>query len=81
MRQLVITSLEKIMWIFGGLMVVAGLLAGLTTMFTTSFWMGLLILVFTPVYAILFLGMFFVILATQENTKRTAEAVENLASR
>lgn len=81
MREKIIKSLELIIWAFGILIVLAGLISGIAALASGNIGAGLLFIIGAPLYAILVLGMFFVILATQENTKRTAEAVEKLAER
>jgi hypothetical protein len=80
MRQFIITSFETIVWIVGGLIAIAGVIAGIIAL-TQGQMGGLLLIIIAPLYAILIMGVFFIAIAIADNTKRTAEAVEKLASR
>ena len=80
MRQFIIRSFEGIVWIFGALVALAGILAGVLALANGQV-QGLLFIIGGPLYAILLMGMFFIAIAISDNTKRTAEAVEKLVSR
>ena len=80
MRQFIIRSFEGIVWIFGALVALAGILAGVLALASGQV-QGLLFIIGGPLYAILLMGMFFIAIAISDNTKRTAEAVEKLVSR
>jgi hypothetical protein len=80
MRQLIIKSFETIIWIFGGLIAAAGIIFGLIALVNGQA-QGLIFIIVGPLYAILVMGMFFIAAAISDNTKRTADAVEKLASR
>lgn len=80
MRNLVIKWFETIIWIFGGLVALVGIILGFIAFANGQFLFGLLFIIAAPLYAIMILGIFFVFLAIQENTRRTAEAVEKLSS-
>ena len=80
MRNFVIKSLELIIWIVAGLVAIAGVILGLIALGSGEI-AGLLFIIGGPLYAVLLSGMFFVMIGTYENTKRTAEAVERLAAK
>jgi len=80
MRHFIIKSFETIIWIVGALITAAGVIAGLA-MIAQGDVTGLLLIIFAPLYAVLVMGMFFIFIAISDNTKRTAEAVEKLASK
>ncbi len=80
MRQTIINSLDIIIWILGGLIAVVGVVAGIVALAQGQV-MGLGIIVGGLLYAVVFMGMFFLVIGIHDNTKRTAEAIEKLASR
>lgn len=80
MRQFIIKSFEGIVWIFGALVALAGVIVGLMAIANGQV-QGLLFIIGGPLYAILLMGMFFIAVAISDNTKRTADAVEKLAAR
>jgi hypothetical protein len=80
MRDFIIRTFETLVWVFGGLIVLAGVVAGLVAMAQGEM-AGLLMLIIAPLYAILVMGMFFIAIGIHANTKRTADAVEKLAAR
>lgn len=80
MRQFIIRSFEGIVWLFGALVALAGIVVGVLALANGQV-QGLLFIIGGPLYAILLMGMFFIAVAISDNTKRTAEAVEKLASR
>ncbi len=80
MRQAIINSLDVLIWIMGALIAIAGVIAGILAL-SQGEAMGLAIIIGALLYAIIFMGMFFLIIGMHNNTKRTAEAVEKLAMR
>lgn len=80
MRQAIINSLDVLIWIMGVLMATAGVVVGIIALSQGEV-AGLAIIVGALLYAITFMGMFFLIIGMHNNTKRTAEAVEKLAMR
>jgi len=80
MRQAIINSLDVLIWIMGVLMATAGVVVGIVALSQGEV-AGLAIIVGALLYAIIFMGMFFLIIGMHNNTKRTAEAVEKLAMR
>ncbi len=80
MRQTIINSLDILVWIFGGIIALAAVVAGLTGLFQGQI-AGIAILIGGLVYAVFIMGMFFLVIGIHDNTKRTAEAVEKLAQR
>jgi hypothetical protein len=77
MRQAIINSLDILIWVLGALIALAGVIAGIVALAQGQV-MGLAILVGGLLYAVVFMGMFFLIIGIHNNTKRTAEAVEKL---
>jgi len=80
MRQFIIKSFETIIWVFGALIAVAGVVFGLMAV-ANGQPQGLLFVILGPLYAILMMGIFFIAIAISDNTKRTADAVEKLVAR
>lgn len=80
MRQTIINSLDTLIWIMGGLIALVGVIAGIVAL-SQGMLSGLAIIVGSLLYAIVFMGMFFLIIGIHNNTKRTADAVEKLAMR
>jgi hypothetical protein len=80
MRDFVIKSLDVLIWIVGGLFAVGGILGGLYAVLNGEIG-GLAFIVLGPIYAIIFCGMFLLAIGVYNNTRRTAEALEKLASR
>lgn len=78
MRQAIINSLDILIWILGGLIAIAAVVAGIITLGQGEV-AGLGIIIGGLLYAVVFMGMFFLIIGIHNNTKRTAEAVEKLA--
>jgi hypothetical protein len=77
MRQAIINSLDILIWVLGALIALAGVIAGIVALANGQV-MGLAILVGGLLYAVVFMGMFFLIIGIHNNTKRTADAVEKL---
>lgn len=80
MRQTIINSLDILIWVLGGLIAIGSVVAGVVTLGQGQV-AGLAIIIGGLVYAVLIMGMFFLIIGIHNNTKRTAEAVEKLAMR
>ncbi len=80
MRQAIINSLDVLIWLMGALVAIGGIVAGIFALSQGEV-MGLAIMVGALLYAVIFMGMFFLIIGIHNNTKRTAEAVEKLAMR
>jgi hypothetical protein len=77
MRQAIIKSLDILIWVLGALIALAGVVAGIAALAQGQV-MGLAILIGGLLYAVVFMGMFFLIIGIHNNTKRTADAVEKL---
>lgn len=80
MRELIIKSLDMIVWIVAGLIALAGVIAGVMALGQGEV-AGLGIIIGGLLYAVVFAGMFFLMIGVYTNTKRTAEAIEKLAAR
>lgn len=80
MRDFVIKSLDILIWIVGGFFAIGGIGFGIF-MLVQGEVQGLLFIILGPIYAILFCGMFLLAVGVYHNTRRTAEALEKLASR
>ncbi|MCR8726609.1 hypothetical protein [Frigidibacter sp. ROC022] len=80
MRQAIINSLDILIWIMGGLIALGGVVGGIMVLAQGEA-MGLVFIIGALLYAIIFMGMFFLIIGMHNNTRRTAEAVEKLAMR
>ncbi|MFQ5624187.1 MAG: hypothetical protein ACE5FS_12435 [Paracoccaceae bacterium] len=80
MRHLIIKSLDVIIWIVAGIITIAGVGAGLMAISQGQL-VGLAMIIGAPIYAIIFAGMFFLVIGIYDNTKRTAEALEGGAGR
>lgn len=78
MRSLIINSLDFLVWLMAGLVAIAGLVAGGMALANGQV-QGLAIMIGAVLYAIIFAGMFFIVIGIHENTKRTAAAVERLS--
>ncbi|MGL5008243.1 MAG: hypothetical protein ACRC6I_00045 [Paracoccaceae bacterium] len=80
MRDFVIKSLDVLIWVVGGLIAVGGIILGLMAIGQGQM-QGILFIIIAPIYAIIFCGMFLLAVGVYHNTRRTAEALEKLASR
>lgn len=80
MRELIIKSLDMIVWIVAGLIALAGVIVGVMALGQGEV-AGLGIIIGGLLYAVVFAGMFFLMIGVYTNTKRTAEAIEKLAAR
>jgi len=80
MREMIIKSLEVIVWIVAGLMAIGGVLGGLFALVQGEI-AGLAFIIGGPIYAIVFAGALFIGIGIHDNTRRTAIAVEKLAAR
>lgn len=82
MRNMIVSSLGILIWVMGGLMLVGGVIVGFMSMGQPGGGaIGLGIIVGSILYAIIFCGMFFMFMDIRDATRRTADAVENLANR
>lgn len=83
MQEFFIGALEKIIAVAVVLGAVAVLVGGISAMFAPygGFFRGLLVLVGGSIYLLLIGGMAYLGLGIYNNTRRTAEAVEELARR
>jgi hypothetical protein len=77
MRQAIINSLDILIWVLGALIALAGVVAGIAALAQGQV-MGLAILIGGLLYAVVFMGMFFLIIGIHNSSKRTADAVEKL---
>jgi len=80
MREFVIKSLDVLVWIVAMVIVIVGVGAGFMALGQGQS-VGLAFIIGGPIYAIVFAGAFFILIGTYNNTKRTADAIEKLASR
>ncbi|MBE0554573.1 MAG: hypothetical protein IH625_12860 [Rhodobacteraceae bacterium] len=80
MRELIIKSLDMIVWIVAGLIALGGVIVGVMALGQGEV-AGLGIIIGGLLYAVVFAGMFFLMIGVYTNTKRTAEAIEKLAAR
>ena len=80
MRQLIINSLDVLVWVFGAFVALAAVVAGIIGL-SQGQPAGIAIIIGGLIYSILIMGMFFLVIGIYKNTQRTAEAVEKLAMR
>ena len=81
MRDKVINSLNILVWVLAGLIVLGSLGVGMVAMSQGMALQGLAMMVGGIIYAIILCGMIFLFLDIRDNTRRTAEAVEALNKR
>ena len=81
MRDKVINSLNILVWVLAGLIVLGSLGVGMVAMAQGMALQGLAMMVGGIIYAIILCGMIFLFLDIRDNTRRTAEAVEALNKR
>ena len=77
MRDFFIGSLEMLINILVVIMGVAVIIAGLGALFTTGFVEGLIILVGGSAYVCFTAGMMYLFLGIYQNTKKTAQLLED----
>ena len=75
MRQAIINSLDILIWVLGALIALGGVIGGIAALAQGQI-MGLAFIVGGLLYAVGFMGMFFLIIGIHNNTKRTADAIE-----
>jgi hypothetical protein len=80
MRDMIIKSLDVIVWIIAIIIAAGGVIAGLVAL-ANGQPEGIAFIIGGPLYAIIFAGFIFVAIGIYHNTKRTAEAIEKLAAR
>ena len=80
MRDMIIKSLDIIVWIVAFVIAAGGVIGGVLAL-ANGQPQGLAFIIIGPLYAIIFAGMIFVAIGIYNNTKRTAEAIEKLAAR
>jgi hypothetical protein len=80
MRDFVIKSLDILIWVVGGLIAIGGIIVGMMALGQGQM-QGILFIILAPIYAIIFCGMFLLAIGVYNNTRRTAEALEKMASR
>jgi hypothetical protein len=80
MRQLIIKSFEAMVWVFGLIVGIGGVTAGINAVENGQS-EGVLYMIVGPLSAIILMGIFFIAISISDNTRRTAEAVEKLAAR
>ncbi|UPH72343.1 hypothetical protein LGT41_0005880 [Abyssibius alkaniclasticus] len=78
MKDMIIKSLELLVWLMVILIVLGALGGGAAMMGNPmgGFLMGLGIMIGGVLYAIIFGGIMFLVIGIHDNTKRTAEALE-----
>ncbi len=81
MRDKVINSLNMLIWVLAGLIVLGSIGAGIAAMAQGMALYGLAVMIGGIIYAIILCGMIFLFLDIRDNTRRTAEAVEALNKR
>lgn len=82
MRDFFINSFEKLVAVIIVLAMIAVVIGGLGAMFSgDGFLAGLAILIGGTLYVIMLGGMLYLMLGVYHNTRRTADAVERLASK
>jgi hypothetical protein len=80
MRDMIIKSLDVIVWIVAFVFAAGGIIAGVVALANGQA-QGIALIILGPLYAIIFAGWIFLSIGTYHNTKRTAEAIEKLAAR
>lgn len=80
MRQMIISSLDMLIWLLGGLIALGSVVVGIMALAQGQIG-GIGIVIGGLLYAVVFMGMFFLIIGIHNNTQRTAEAIEKLAAR
>ncbi|MEX5727816.1 hypothetical protein Ga0609869_001169 [Rhodovulum iodosum] len=83
MRNFFIESLETLVSVLVAVLGLLVLIASIATMFSADggFFSGIGMLIFGGAYVILTAGVLYLFLGIQENTKRTADAVEKLLAK
>ncbi|MBK6466664.1 MAG: hypothetical protein IPL38_08410 [Rhodobacter sp.] len=81
MRALIIKSLDLLVWLLAILIALAGLVIGFMALGQGQVLPGLGMIVGGVLYAVVFAGMFFILIGIHDNTKRTADAVERMTPR
>ena len=79
MRNMIIKSLEVLVWLMMALILIASLLYGFQAMSNPMMggaMMGIAIIVGGVLYSIIFGGMLFLFIGIYDNTKRMAEMME-----
>lgn len=80
MKDMIIKSLEVIVWIVAGFYALAGIIGGLVVLVQGEP-VGLVMIIAGPILAVLIAGGMFIGIGIHDNTKRTALAMEKLAAR
>ncbi len=80
MREFYIGSFEKVVAVMLILLLFAVVVGAISAVVNEGLLPGLFVLVFGSLYAVLVGGALYLILGIYHNTRRTAEAVEKLAS-
>lgn len=81
MREMILSSFEKLVWALVIIIMLGAVLGGIGTMLSPAeggFFVGLLILIGGLIYAVIIGGVMFLFIGIHENTKRTAEALERI---
>lgn len=78
---IVVSVFEKLIWVIGGIIALGGFIVGILAISQGEVLQGLFIMIAAPFYAVMVLRLLFIAVGIHENTKRTAKAVEDLASR
>jgi len=80
MRQAIINSLDILIWIIGIILALGGTIAGIVALSQGQL-VGIGFIIGGILYAILMMGMFFIVIGIYQNTRRTAEAIERMTIR
>jgi len=81
MRDFFINTFESLIAVIVVISAAGTVIAGLVTMFSESFFGGIVVLIFGALYTVILGGGLYLAFGIYHNTKRTAEAVERMAQK
>ncbi len=82
MRQFILGSFEKLVWLLVFILLIGSVIGGLGTMFSGSgpgILVGLAVMIGGVIYAIVIGGILLLFVGIHDNTKRSAEALERMS--